>query len=262
MICINCYDNLKTFHEYKKSCIENQETFKNLPLKIENDQEVEALMEEELEEEDIIEYITDHEEIEEDDLFLDSLETEVLDYESNDSEVVFAVEHIIEDKKAKKPAKKINSDKPKKSDTPLHRDKGKQLYQKLLQECSVCMKMVEKNRMEGHINKHNEIRPYSCPECQKEFYCRQLLRIHRKSIHTNTRIACEVCQKTFPSTRALYSHNLRHRNVDRYECELCEVNIYYHQQILILIVCFVAFFSRKNSTTQILLKDTRQYIVE
>lgn len=226
MMCINCYDNLKTFNEYKKACIENQESFQNMAFKIERVEEVEELNEEP-EEEDIIEYITDQEEIgEEDAVFMDSiedLETEGLDFETDDSEVVIAVENIIDGKKVKK-TKKTSNNKPKKQGDKVHRDKGKEIYQKLLQECNICMKMIEKNRMEGHLNKHQDIRPYTCPECQKSFYCRQLLRIHRKSIHTNMQITCDVCKKIFPSTRALYAHNLRHRNENRYECELCEVN--------------------------------------
>lgn len=232
MMCINCYDNLKTFNEYKKSCLENQETFQNLALKveIESEQVDEAIVhdddDEEMEEEDIIEYITDQDELNAEEIYMDSIETEELDFETDDSEVVIAVENIIDGKKAKKPTtvKRLTNEKPKKSDDHIHRDKGKEIYQKLLQECTICMKMIEKNRMEGHINKHNEVRPYSCPECQKDFYCRQLLRLHRNSIHTNMRISCGVCQKTFPSTRALYAHNLRHKNENRYQCEMCEVN--------------------------------------
>lgn len=104
------------------------------------------------------------------------------------------------------------------------RERGKDIYQKLLQKCTICFKSIEKNRMDGHLNKHNNVRPYACEVdgCEKMFYCKLLLRLHRTSIHTGLQIACDVCKKTFPSDRSLYAHQLRHRNVDRYNCTNCE----------------------------------------
>lgn len=108
--------------------------------------------------------------------------------------------------------------------TGENKNRGRDIYQKLLQECELCSKMIEKNRMEGHMNKHNNIRPFHCEEdgCDKTFYCKLLLRLHRTSIHTGLQIACSICNKTFPSDRSLYAHKLRHRNEDRYNCTHCE----------------------------------------
>lgn len=102
--------------------------------------------------------------------------------------------------------------------------KGKDIYQKSLQKCEICSKTLEKNRMDGHINKHNNIRPYICEDesCGKSFYCKLLLRLHRTSIHTGLLIECDVCKRTFASERSLYAHKLRHRNEDRYNCDHCE----------------------------------------
>lgn len=104
------------------------------------------------------------------------------------------------------------------------REKGKDIYQKLLKKCTECEKMVEKNRMDGHMNKHRGVRPYVCEvdDCDKTFYCKLLLRLHRTSIHTGQSVMCEVCNKTFPSERSLYSHNLRHKNENRYNCSHCD----------------------------------------
>lgn len=102
--------------------------------------------------------------------------------------------------------------------------KGKEVYQKLLQKCPECSKRIEKNRLEGHLNKHRNIRPYVCeqPDCGKTFFCKLLLRLHRTSIHTNQIIECKICSKTFKSERSLYTHNLRHKNEDRYACTYCD----------------------------------------
>lgn len=113
--------------------------------------------------------------------------------------------------------------KPKKSNDDS-REKGKDVYKKLLKKCEECGKMIEKNRLDGHMNKHNNVRPYACDEegCGKTFYCKLLFRLHKTSIHTGTAVACDVCNKTFPSSRSLYAHSSRHKNEDRYNCECCE----------------------------------------
>lgn len=102
--------------------------------------------------------------------------------------------------------------------------KGKDIYQKLLKKCEECGKLIEKNRMDGHMNKHRNIRPYICEVdgCGKTFYCKLLLRLHKTSIHTGQSVKCDVCDKDFPSDRSLYSHKLRHKNEDKYNCTYCE----------------------------------------
>jgi len=78
--------------------------------------------------------------------------------------------------------------------------------------------------MDGHMNKHRNIRPYVCDmdDCGKAFYCKLLLRLHRKSIHTGQSIPCKFCNKTFTSNRSLYSHAMRHKNENRYHCTFCD----------------------------------------
>lgn len=221
MICIKCYERLKSFEEYKDKCIQNQIKFQNVKEAIveqqENDQEQ---IEEEVE--DIIEY----EDAGDDEIY----EDESSYMSASQDEVAGAVEKILDVNEQRKPRVSVTkrlqtgnvSKKESKKDP--EKEKGKESYQKLLQQCEICLKMIERNRMEGHINKHNNYRPFSCPECDKTFYCKQLLRLHRTSLHTNMLIKCDICNKMFPSTRALYSHNLRHKNQDRYQCEFCEVN--------------------------------------
>lgn len=236
MMCITCYEKIKCFDEFKTSCIENQIKFKEL-----ESSKIEALVEktEVEQDDDLIEYI--FKSCEEEEAVNDCEEMSSLDATDNteqnneidDIEVISAVNNISEFSKSSfvppKQTMKTSSavsveslPKPKNS-SPQDREKGKEIYQKLLETCHICQKKVEKNRMEGHINKHNENRAYKCPECGKAFYCKQLMRLHRSSIHTDMEILCDICNKTFPSPRALYAHKLRHKNKDKYKCEHCDV---------------------------------------
>jgi hypothetical protein len=226
MICIKCYDYLKSFETFKENCIQNQSSFEKDAVDDEeqinysNGEEQQEIEEYEVEEqvEDLIEYEAGEE-----------IETYDDDSSQNylQDEVAGAVEKILDGKEEEmKPlvsvVKRTQTAK-RHSSKNSEKDKAKESYQRLLQQCEICEKMIEKNRMEGHINKHNNHRPFTCPECDKTFFCKQLLRLHRTSIHTNMQIKCEVCNKMFPSARALYSHTLRHKNEDRYSCEFCEV---------------------------------------
>lgn len=217
-MCITCYGRLKAFEDYRNKCIKNQSKFVKTKQEIIAEDPVEI-------EETYIEYIDEMDE----DQYMEN-DQEIYEKPETDSEVVEAVENIIEDETQEmhpveilSPAKSIVIKTEDDNETPVDRSKGKEIYQRLLVQCELCQKMIEKNRIEGHMNKHNNIRPYGCSECQKKFYCRQLLRLHRTSIHTNISIKCETCEKCFPSQRALYAHSLRHKNQDKYECELCEV---------------------------------------
>lgn len=217
MLCVTCYGRLKAFETYRNKCIQNQDKFRILknedPEVVDDESYVEYIDEEH--------YIEDTQEISEIIIKSDQTDTEVisvsfdniLEEESEEMDT-----STLEDEVLIMPAKQDGTKK-----ISGERNKGKELYQKLLQQCQECFKMVEKNRMEGHMNKHKNIRPFTCPECQKKFYCKQLLRLHRTSIHTNILLKCETCDKLFPSQRALYAHSLRHKNRDKYECELCEV---------------------------------------
>lgn len=216
MMCITCYGRLKAFEDYRNKCIKNQSKFKKL-FKIE-----EIIEDPEEIEEAYVEYI---DEIEEDHYI--GVDQEQYENPESDGDFIVAVEKIIQNDSDESHQDELeSSNKPVEYEekNPAERSRGKELYRRLLMQCDLCLKMIEKNRMDGHINKHNNIRPYKCTECNKSFYCKQLRRLHLTSIHTNVRIKCETCDKSFPSQRALYAHSLRHKNRDKYECELCEVN--------------------------------------
>lgn len=193
-MCPNCFNILSTFNETKQTWLNNQQ------ILIESNGE---LISEEIEVQDEnleryeVEYVDEVEEHE--------LISENHDEGSQD-------ECVNRRKYEKKKTERTAS------------EKAKEVYKSLLKKCEECGKMIEKNRLEGHINKHLGKKPFICEfkNCGKAFYCRLLRRLHQTSIHTGTLVACEQCEKTFKSERSLYTHSLRHRNANRYKCDHCE----------------------------------------
>lgn len=207
---MNCFAILNQFNDTRNVWITNQSKFdeEHIHEMIEAD----GVFEEEEEEE--------HEEYE-----VDTIEEISCKVEYIDDVEIDTSENQPEQVVIKEVFPKTTSSKPKtKKSNGESRAKGKEVYQRLLQKCSQCSKMIEKNRMEGHMNKHNNIRPYVCEEgdCLKTFYCKLLYRLHKTSMHTGQHVCCDVCSKTFPSERSLYAHKLRHKNEDRYNCKYCD----------------------------------------
>lgn len=253
-MCINCFDCLKSFNDFKINCINIHEKLVQLDM----DEKITAM---EPEEQTTEEYF-----IEVPPEVLETVDYKSDQYDEVESESnyesILAVEKIIqgsceehEDLSIPRTIhRKITHARTEESSSI----RGKEIYKRLLQSCTICGKMIEKNRMDGHINKHNNVRPYSCPECKKEFYCKQLLRLHRSSIHTNIKLKCDICDKFFPSSRALYAHTLRHKNENRYVCTLCDKkfnnanSLKRHEAIhsgvreFVCTVCGVGFYRKFN----------------
>lgn len=234
-MCTECFNKVSQFNDTKNTWIENQLRLDNSVIEDETSiKDEEVLHEPDIETQDESFEIADDGEYEYPVEYIDELQFDV------DSVTVDEEQEVENEKsslhKTRKKTKKLSG---------FKKEKGKVLYQKLLQKCAKCSKMVEKNRMEGHLNKHNDVRPYFCNNegCGKTFYCKLLLRLHQKSMHTGRSIVCEVCNKTFPSERSLYSHSMRHKNrvndflyffyfkikltffwghQDRYNCTYCE----------------------------------------
>lgn len=222
-MCTKCFNILKQFNETKICWVENQNQLSD-NLEVKFDQEENVLNEEvEPGPEPLFEVVDDETLIGEYEYpveYIDEMEFNDTEIATDDSQADDKHDEEVQVKPSQK--KKSSRTKVKKiADT---REKGKDIYQKLLKKCSECSKLVEKNRMDGHMNKHLGLRPYACEvdDCDKTFYCKLLLRLHRTSIHTGQSVTCEVCNKTFPSERSLYSHNLRHKNENRYNCNHCE----------------------------------------
>lgn len=197
-MCPNCFVLINNFNEAKKSWINNQQILQNTEIYTE-----EEIIEENLKDEGKIDYRVEF--VDDQDPNIEYMHEESLhqhDYSSNRTRKYKKREVLVGESS----------------------NKAKEVYKNLLKECSQCGKMIEKNRMEGHMNKHLGKRPFICEteNCGKAFYCRLLRRLHVTSIHTGQSVVCQICDKSFPSERALYTHSLRHKNANRYKCDHCE----------------------------------------
>lgn len=99
----------------------------------------------------------------------------------------------------------------------------KEIYRSLLKKCETCGKLVERNRLEGHVNRHANIRPYECavPDCGIKFHCKIALRLHTQGRHSDKRLPCDLCGKVYSSTKTLYHHKKETHSEKRFKCELC-----------------------------------------
>ncbi|XP_053667774.1 transcription factor E4F1-like [Anopheles marshallii] len=100
---------------------------------------------------------------------------------------------------------------------------GRELYKSLLTECNVCGKKVERNRLEGHINRHSGRRPYGCPieGCPSRFHCKHACRLHVRCRHGSETFACGTCGKQYKARRDLLGH-IRETHVEpRFNCDIC-----------------------------------------
>uniref|UniRef100_A0A182Y8K1 C2H2-type domain-containing protein n=1 Tax=Anopheles stephensi TaxID=30069 RepID=A0A182Y8K1_ANOST len=119
-------------------------------------------------------------------------------------------------KPARTPAPQARSRKRKKISGP-------ELYKSLLTECNICSKMIERNRLEGHINRHSGRRPYSCPVegCTSRFHCKHACRLHVRCRHGSETFSCETCGKEYRARRDLLGH-IRETHVEpRFSCDVC-----------------------------------------
>ena len=73
--------------------------------------------------------------------------------------------------------------------------------------CEVCGETFNANDIgsfTAHINRHNNVRPYSCNECGKDFLSRQGLQKH-SGVHTRP-LQCDQCEKKCASSSQLKRH--------------------------------------------------------
>lgn len=100
----------------------------------------------------------------------------------------------------------------------------KEIYRSLLLECETCGKSVERNRMEGHRNRHEGIRPYKCPaqDCDTEFHCKISLRLHFNNRHSTNEFNCELCGKIYNSRKTLYHHKRETHAEKQFQCDQCD----------------------------------------
>uniref|UniRef100_A0A182M1D1 C2H2-type domain-containing protein n=1 Tax=Anopheles culicifacies TaxID=139723 RepID=A0A182M1D1_9DIPT len=100
---------------------------------------------------------------------------------------------------------------------------GRELYKSLLTDCHICGKKIERNRLEGHINRHSGRRPYGCPVegCSSRFHCKHACRLHVRCRHGSETFACGTCGKEYKARRDLLGH-IRETHVEpKFNCDIC-----------------------------------------
>jgi uncharacterized Zn-finger protein len=88
-------------------------------------------------------------------------------------------------------------------------------------ECSICSKMINKNRLKRHMKIHdqNRSRNFSCQICSKSFMTKYVLQQYLK-IH-KAPFECDECGKKFAHKRRLDDHKLNHNERNPFKCDLC-----------------------------------------
>jgi len=71
-------------------------------------------------------------------------------------------------------------------------------------------------------------RPYICPSCPKCFARPSALRIHKMSVHEETKsFLCPECGSAFKANSALIDHRKRvHLHIKQHQCEYCKKNFF------------------------------------
>jgi hypothetical protein len=97
--------------------------------------------------------------------------------------------------------------------------------------CTVCKyKTMQKDAFLGHMNIHNNIKPYKCRKCPKSFAYRQSLIAH-KCTHSEKVFCCDVCGKQFSNQSHLTEHSWVHKDEYRYRCETCNTPFKYRSSL-------------------------------
>ncbi|XP_038107617.1 zinc finger protein 14 [Culex quinquefasciatus] len=123
-----------------------------------------------------------------------------------------------------KPVSVVVVHREKRKQTISRKDRDeKEIYRSLLLECEICGKSVERNRMEGHRNRHEGLRPYKCPalDCGTEFHCKISLRLHYNNRHSTDEFACDLCSKVYNSRKTLYHHKRETHAEKQFKCDQC-----------------------------------------
>jgi KRAB domain-containing zinc finger protein len=83
--------------------------------------------------------------------------------------------------------------------------------------CHLCPKSYTRvTRLEGHLNTHYGIKPYTCKSCSTAFYAKSSLIEHQKKCEGGmiVRHRCQICSERFGSQMELKQHRtLEHANV-------------------------------------------------
>ncbi|XP_064102836.1 gastrula zinc finger protein xFG20-1-like [Macrobrachium nipponense] len=87
---------------------------------------------------------------------------------------------------------------------------------------SVCGKrFISSPNLARHCLIHDQVKPFPCPECDKQFSQKQLLEDHMQK-HTGERQYCTICNKYYTAKSSFDQHMKRHsRKAAHFKCFKC-----------------------------------------
>uniref|UniRef100_A0A1E1WL68 Protein krueppel n=1 Tax=Pectinophora gossypiella TaxID=13191 RepID=A0A1E1WL68_PECGO len=94
-------------------------------------------------------------------------------------------------------------------------------------KCSICQKALKTQKsLQGHMNRHYNIRNYNCEDCGATFItCPELLN-HRKKHSVEKTAECHLCGYKTNAKKNLVIHLKRHAGDKAYKCEVCNKTAY------------------------------------
>lgn len=98
--------------------------------------------------------------------------------------------------------------------------------EKYKKTCELCGKRIHSDRMDGHMNGHRGLTPYSCENCGLKFNCKINLRAHIQRMHiTGHEVKCPQCDKEFTNEKKLKLHISSVHDEKKFQCSLCGLKI-------------------------------------
>lgn len=87
--------------------------------------------------------------------------------------------------------------------------------------CYICKKdFLYKYYLKNHMIIHNDMKPFVCDVCGKNYRTKAVLTRHL-NVHEGKTYACELCGKTFSYYARLRIHQYSHRTELNYKCTVC-----------------------------------------
>ena len=93
-----------------------------------------------------------------------------------------------------------------------------------LYPCSQCDRVFhQKYLLRDHVKTHSGLREWQCDLCEKAFYTKGNLLVHRRGVHTESGpFLCDLCGATFKSKGSLRAHHMdQHEGIKNYQCTHC-----------------------------------------
>jgi len=99
--------------------------------------------------------------------------------------------------------------------------------------CPCCSEtFLSFRQLKQHMRTHDDLRPYKCVQCKKEYKRNAHLVQHVRTVHKGERPhRCLQCSKTFARPSHLVAHNVTHTRERNFQCDVCELRFAHHFQL-------------------------------